>query len=262
MQRALTFAVATNNREILEKNLLASPCFKEPHSHQILAQEGYPSAVQAYNNAIDRSVNDLIVFSHQDILFPESWLTDLEKALAYLESADPNWGVLGCYGRTRDDGDRGYIYSLGLGVLGGPFETPAEIQTLDEIVLIVKKSSGLRFDDSLPDFHMYGTDICMAAAKRGMKSYAIPAFCVHNTTFNLVLPRAFYDCYKHVQRTWSESLPIQTTCIRITKAGLPMYERRLHEFYLRHIRHKRVGATRATDVHQLLESVRATQQEA
>ena len=260
MSRRITLVAAVNSREILEKNLLASPCLQSPHPHQILVQEGFSSASKAYNDAIGKSRNDLIVFAHQDIILPNLWLDDLEKALAHLEASDPNWGVLGCYGETLENGGRGYIYSSGRGILGKPFELPAPINTLDEIVLILRKSSGLRFDDTLPSFHMYGADICMAAAKRGLRNYAISAFCIHNTVFNLVLPKEFYDCYKHVQRSRKEFLPIQTTCVRITRFGMPMYKRMLQEFYLRHIRHKRIEAGRESDARQLLEMVSTAQQ--
>ena len=257
--RPVTFVVTVNNREVFESNFLASPIFGSPHPHQISVQEGFGSAAEAYNEALARSENDLIVFAHQDVIFPMPWLSQLQVALENLEEADPAWGVLGCYGRTRENEGRGNVYTSGLGILGEPFSHPIPVQTLDEIVLILRKSSGLRFDNTLPNFHMYGADICMAAAKHGMKSYAIPAFCIHNTVFNLVLPKEFYDCYKHVQLTWKEFLPIQTTCVRITRSGLPMHRRRLRELYLKYVLHKRVGATRAMDVQQLLDTVTRTQ---
>jgi hypothetical protein len=252
----LTFAVAANNREMLEANFLASPCFQTGHPHQILVQEGYPSASKAYNDAIEKSRNDLIIFAHQDVIFPDEWLAQLEKALRYLEINDPDWGVLGCYGRTLDQGAHGYVYSPGPGFIGAPFENPAKVQTLDEIVLILRKSSGLRFDDTLPNFHLYGTDICMRASKLGRRSYAIPALCVHNSLHYLVLPDEFYACYKHVRRVWKASLPIQTPCIRITASNKFLYERRLREFYLRHIRHRTVIADRAKDGRNLLDALR------
>ncbi|MBZ5539504.1 MAG: glycosyltransferase family protein [Acidobacteriia bacterium] len=254
----ITFAIAVNNRAVLERNFLASPCLRGTHPHQILIQEGFSSAAKAYNDAIDRSHNDLIVFCHQDIIFPEYWLLQLGRALDYLESEDPPWGVLGCYGETSDYKGRGHIYSSGRGVLGMPFDRPVPIQTLDEIVLILRKSSGLRFDERLPHFHLYGADICMAAMKKGMKNYAISAFCIHNTHQYLVLPKEFYECYRSLKRSWKKNLPIQTTCIKVTKFDLPMYKRRLQEVYLRYIRRKEVGATREDNVQRLLEEFRTS----
>ena len=164
----LTFASAVNNENIFQNNFMASPCLRGGHPHQILAQRNFSSAAKAYNDAIDRSVNDLLIFAHQDMLFPASWVSDLERSMTILESVDPRWGVLGCYGETLDDNGRGYLYSPGRGILGNAFVHPVPVQTLDEIVLIVRKSSNLRFDDDLPHFHFYGADVVMAAAEKGM----------------------------------------------------------------------------------------------
>jgi hypothetical protein len=253
----ITFAVPVAVRgEILATNFLSSPCLQSPHNYQILIQENFPSAANAFNDAMDRSVNDLIVFVHQDVLLPESWPLRLMRALECLGSADPNWGVLGCWGASREDGCRGYIYSSGE-VLGAPFERPAPIQTLDEIILIVRKSTGLRFDEKLPYFHLHGTDICLAAGKRGMKNYVIPAFCVHNNSYDLILPKEFYQCYELLKKKWESELPIQTACIQITKSDGPMYARRLREAYLRYIRRKESAGVRARDVGMLLKDVDA-----
>jgi hypothetical protein len=248
----ITLVSAVNNEEILGNNLMASPCFLATNDHQILIQRGFSSAARAYNKAIACSVNDLIVFAHQDVVFPRSWLSDLDRALHSLEGIDPKWGVLGCYGVTVNGKGRGYIYSNGLGILGNPFDGPAPVQTLDEIVLIIRNSSGLQFDQNLPHFHFYGADICMAAAERGMKSYAISAHCIHNSQQNLVLPKEFYQGYKHIRHRWRKFLPIQTTCVRITRFNFCMYERLLRESYLRYIRRKEIGATRVDDGRELL----------
>jgi hypothetical protein len=255
--RDITFAVAVNSREVFENNFLASPCFRTPHHPQILVQRNFDSAARAYNDAVDKSINDLMVFCHQDIVLPQSWLLQLQRALDSLEVLDPAWGVLGCFGATQDGNFWGHAYSSGLGVLGEPFQAPARVQTLDEIVLILRKSSGLRFDESLPHFHLYGADICLRAAKRRMKSYAVSAFCIHNTRQNLIVPKEFYECCKHIKRVWKDCLPIQTTCVRITKFNFPVYERRLREAYLRHIRRKEVGGTRVKNVQRLLEELAA-----
>jgi hypothetical protein len=248
----ITFVIAVNNKHVFESNFLASPSLSGPHSHQILVQEGFSSASKAYNDAIDRSTNDLIVFAHQDMIFPESWLLDLRRALDSLQRMDPQWGVLGCYGETLKDGGRGYIYSGGLGVMGKPMDRPVPVQTLDEIVLILRKSSGLRFDESLPHFHFYGADICMAAAARGLKSYAISAFCIHNTQQNFILPKEFYESYRHVKHRWKNSLPIRTTCVTMTRFDIYMYRKRIQEAYLRFVLRKEIGAFRVKDGRTLL----------
>jgi hypothetical protein len=255
---AITFAVAVNDSHLLERTLLTSPCLQEPHPHQILVQCNFRSAAQAYNDAIDRSRNDLIVFCHQDVYLPATWIPQLQQALGYLAAQDPNWGVVGPYGKTADGGGWGYVYSTGRGIIGEPPEPPVPVQTLDEIVLVLRKSSGLRFDDALPHFHLYGADICLRAKQRGMQSYAVSAFCVHNTQMNLVLPREFYESYKRLKQVWKKHLPVQTTCIRISRSGLPMYARRLQEFRLRHFKRQTVAAHRLLDIRPLVQALEAT----
>jgi hypothetical protein len=248
----ITFVAAVNNQAVFESNFLSSTCFRDAHSHQILVQERFASAAYAYNDAIRRSVNDLIVFAHQDVSFPAAWTSQLQDSRRQLETSDPNWGVLGCYGETSNDNGRGCVYSPGRGILGKWFTRPEPVQTLDEIVLIIRRSSGLIFDERLPHFHLYGAGICMSAAARGMKSYAIPAFCIHNTEQTLILPKEFYECCARFKRLWFDNLPIQTTCMRFTKAGIPLYQRRLQEVYLRYVARTEFGARRLNDVQDLL----------
>jgi len=258
-RKAITFVVCVNKRDILDGNFLASPCLLGPHPHQIILQEGFSSATAAYNDAIDKSVNDLIVFCHQDMFFPAPWISQLASILDSLQSRDPSWGVLGCCGITSDGRLRGYVYSLGVGIIGGPAE-PAEIQTLDEIVLILRKSSGLRFDGKLPHFHLYGTDICLRAATRGMKSYAISALCVHNTFQDFDLPKEFFECCQYVKREWKQFLPIRTTCIRITASNIPICVRRFKQLYFKHIRRRDKKVFRVSDAARLFEEVTRTLQ--
>lgn len=247
----LTFVVATNNREVLEGNFLASPCLARPHRYTILIQQHFASAARAYNDAIDKSPNDLIIFCHQDIYLPPQWVSDVQRALDFLKEHDPAWGVLGCAGITGAGRMWGRVYSSGLGTIGQMPESPAPVQTLDEIVLILRKSSGLRFDEALPHFHLYGADICLRAAQSGKASYAIPAFCIHNTQQILALPKEFYECCAHVRKTWKRALPIQTTCIRLTRFSFPVMKRRFYDFYLRQTRPE-AGVKRANDIHRVL----------
>jgi Glycosyltransferase like family len=251
----ITFIIAVNNREIFENNFCASPCFQGSTNYEFLVQEGFASAALAYNDAITRSSNDLMVFCHQDIILPKDWVLQLQAALTQLQRTDPGWGVLGSYGKTQDGRGWGHVYSSGRDVIGTSFEQPVEIQTLDEIVLILRKSSGLCFDEELPHFHLYGADICLRAAAAGRRSYAISAFCIHNTVQPLVLPKEFYECCKYVRGVWKAKLPIQTTCIRLTTSNLSVYSRRLREFYLRHIRRKEIGGIRSQNPHVLLRFV-------
>jgi hypothetical protein len=195
-----------------------SGIFKSANYFNIIIKKNYSSAAKAFNEAIDEATTDLLVFAHQDMMFPNEWLEDLRTAISYLSDHDPNWGVLGCFGVTEEKEYIGHVYSFGLGhVVGKSFSKPEEIQTLDEIVLIFRKSSGLKYDPELPYFHYYGTDICMQAQSRGLKNYSISAFCFHLSNPVIAYPKEYYDCYYHVKKRWANKLPIRTTCIDVTR---------------------------------------------
>lgn len=212
----VTFVIAKNNSGVFKRNFGASPCLTDIRADRIVVQEGFRSSAAAYNDGIDRAKTDLIVFAHQDVYFPQHWLTALARGLGALEKTDPAWGVVGGWGVNNQGLQAGFLYSTGLGILGAPFSEPVAIDSLDEYLLILRKSSGLRFDETMPYFHFYGTDICLSAREKGRKSYAINAFCVHNTNYGYVAP-GFYEAYKDLKKKWKQYLPIQTSCIRVTR---------------------------------------------
>jgi hypothetical protein len=254
--RPVTFIVATTqNDEVFAENFLRSPLFSNGHPHQIIALPGYSSAAAAYNAGIEKTANDLMVFIHQDVYLPQSWLADVEKALLQLEATDPRWGVLGCYGVEQDGTRRGHVFSSPQGVIGKPLSAPAAVRTLDEIVLIFRKSSGLRFDERLTHFHLYGTDVCLQAARLGRVNYVIPAFCLHNTNNYLILPKEFYSCYRYIKRKWLSVLPIHTPCISIEKWDVNLFATRLNEYRLKLTRKAHLHRYRLPDVQSMWEQI-------
>ena len=257
MKQPITFIVATTQNDgVFANNFLRSPLFTPGHPHEIISLPGYRSAAAAYNAGIDKATNDLLVFIHQDVYLPQLWLDDLKSALAQLEQINTNWGVLGCYGVERDGKHRGHVYSSPQGIIGEALSAPVPVRTLDEIVLIFRKSSGLRFDEKLPHFHFYGADVCLEAASRGKSNYVLPAFCIHNTDHFLPLPKEFYVCYRYIKQKWSDSLPIHAPCISIERWNLNLFAAKAYEYRLMLTGKTKLGGYRASDIQQLWESIR------
>jgi hypothetical protein len=216
-----TLISATNNEAVLKSCLLNSPDVRE--ATEVILQKGYSSAGVAYNRAIDKAQSDLLVFAHQDVYLPQGWLASLRRALEQLSKVDPNWGIVGVYGVNKSWADgTGFLYCAAYGKLGHFFDGPRQVRSLEEALLIMRKSSNLRFDEQLPGFHLYGTDICLEAGRRGMKSYAILAFCIHNANGFRMLPLQFWRCYLFMRKKWRSELPIATPCTEITLRCWPM----------------------------------------
>jgi hypothetical protein len=230
--------VACNSEEVLKSSLLASPDLAR--DVEISVQRGARSAAEAYNRGIDNTRGDIMLFVHQDVYLPAGWMRKLEQGLEWVRQNDANWGVVGLSGMQRDGKGQGHIYSTGLGrVLGMEFEGGRRVETLDEVMLILRRAAGLRFDERLQGFHLYGTDICLQAAERGMKSYAISALCVHNSNGIGMLPWAYWRSYLFMHRKWRRQLPVNTPYMPLTRWGAPVWRylvRRPVELALRRAR--------------------------
>lgn len=170
------------------------------------------SAPQALNIGIERAVHEIIVCCHQDVRFPAGWVDALYRQM--VEVHDNNFGVLGTFGV-----DMGGQYA---GNVKDPHNNPklgnlpCLAQSLDEHCLIIRKSSGLRFDEDLGGFHMYGADICIEAMFRGMKNYVIDAQLEHLSGGGID------DDFKVIVGKFTEKWekrglcgPVVTTCCRL-----------------------------------------------
>ena len=96
-------------------------------------------------------------------------------------------------------------------------ELPARVATFDELLLIVKRDSGLRFDPDL-GFHLYGADICLQASEQGLAVVALAAHCRHNWR-SVGLPEAFFASAQVFARKWRHRLPVATPCAIIDSGG-------------------------------------------
>lgn len=229
---AWTLAVSVHHdRAVMEKNIGASPGLRD--ADEVLIQSGFATVSAAYNDAIERSRNDLIVFAHPDVYLPTSWHPSLRESVAALDRLDPSWAVFGLFGRNGAGNNVGFTYSTGMGCfVGVPFETPERARTVDEFVFAVRKSSGLRFDEALPgaQSQLCATDLCLEAERRGLGVFVIPAFAVHNSNGWSYLPLNFWKPYLFIRRKWRRALPVNVPYARITPFCLPMIRNTLRSW--------------------------------
>lgn len=122
------------------------------------------SASIGLNEGIKNSPNDIVVCCHQDVMFPKDWALVVFNAFAKTSQREP--GVLGAFGRDLHLNTAGNIWNPRPKRRQGGTSLPTEAMSLDEHCLIFRKSSGLRFDESLPGWHAYGADICLAAREK------------------------------------------------------------------------------------------------
>jgi hypothetical protein len=232
--------VAANNEAVLASCLSRSPCIVQAGDYQVM--RGFASAGAAYNAGLRQSAGEILVFAHQDVYLPPGWETRLSQAVARLSDSDPHWAVLGVFGIAQGSGPCGHLYCAGQQrVLGAPLADAIRSDSLDEVLLVLRRSSGLSFDERLPGFHLYGTDICLEARRRGLGAYIVSAFCVHNTAGMAFLPRGFWRAYFVLRRKWWDRLPIRTPCTAITRWAWPVWTSISRNFYAHYLKREPLG---------------------
>ncbi len=169
------------------------------------------SIPEAYNFMTRGSTAKYLVYLHQDVVVPPDWVEELNRNISIIEKRDLNWGVLGIMGVKSNGFFAGNIIDPHT---HGRYGTlPSEVQTLDEVCLIVRKKSSLAFDENLGGYHLYGADICLQANRKNMKCYAIDAPIRHLS--GGLLDKSFWEMADKLKEKWSKNhspITVETTC--------------------------------------------------
>ncbi|MGP0063722.1 MAG: glycosyltransferase [Isosphaeraceae bacterium] len=224
---SLSFVVCASDHALLKANLLSSPCLNPPSPQQIIAIRNAPSAAARLNAGLARAKHDLVVCLHQDVYLPAGWDRLVWNQYRMGERERGPIGVAGVYGvgtiracpgsTTALAAERiGWVVDRGRILSDGP-GLPAPVATLNELTLIVRRDTPLRFDPEL-GFHLYGADICLQARERGLAVVALGAPCHHNSR-SIGLPEAFFASARVFARKWAHRLPIATPCVVFDREG-------------------------------------------
>lgn len=229
--KQITVVAAVNNHLVLTSNLLHSSLLNQVNV-QFIQAEGFSNASQAYNYGIDQSIGDYLIFAHQDVYIPSSWQGCLEKALLQLK--DQPWAVLGIIGKTKKNEVVGRTWSTGLNSqVGHKIDKPVPVESIDELLIVVNKKSDIRFDENLPGFHLYGTDIVQTAIKMGYGAYVIDAPVIHNSLPYLKYDKGFVESYRFMRKKWKSILPITTLVTTINRSGWPLWKKLIKQYFKR-----------------------------
>jgi len=142
-------------------------------------QRGW-NAAQGLDHGLGELDTEWVVCVHQDVLFPDDFWRRLPAALGALDAGVAVAGLVGCEASGRF---RGHIFDPN-GHCYWP-ALPSPVLTLDEVLLAVRRSAGLRFCEEAPGFHCYGADLCLEAHRRGLGVVAIDAPLLHLSTGRL-----------------------------------------------------------------------------
>jgi SAM-dependent methyltransferase len=229
----LTFVACVNDDAQLEANLLSSPCLRAPSPHQVLLFRDRATAADGLNAGIAQAVNDLVVLVHQDVYLPEGWPARLVGQWQRAAGQGRPVGVAGVFGLTdelAERGRRGRVVDREH-LLASDAPLPADVDVIDELVMVVPRETTLRLDPSLA-WHLYGLDLCLSARAHGERVVVLDALCFHNSQTE-VTPPEYQLSEDVIARKWPERLPIRALCSVI---GSDSTDRQLAELEAEQIR--------------------------
>lgn len=175
-------------------------------------QSQFSSAAESLNFGSNKANCDYLMFIHQDVTFSSDWLTNVLEQISCVEKINKQWGVIGLMGMGKGGRYSGHITDLHGHLYQPPL--PHEVESLDEVCLIIRKKSGLCFDESLGGFHLYGADLCLQAMTKGLSNYAIDA-CVQHMGQG-IMGQDFWITAERLYAKWKvKDCPIsviETTC--------------------------------------------------
>jgi hypothetical protein len=176
------------------------------------------------NFGLEKAESEWVVCVHQDVYLPKDWDKCLARQLREAERRFGQIGVAGVYGVGEVESSRlplvatrvWWVVDRQRVLREGP-KPPARVATLDELLLVVRRDTTMRFDPEL-GFHLYGADICMQAHERRLAVVALEALCHHNSA-SVGLPDAFFPSAEVFARKWRQRLPVATPCVIIDRQG-------------------------------------------
>jgi hypothetical protein len=205
----VTFVACVNDDAQLAANLGRSPCLQDGSPHELLVMRGCASAAEGLNAGIEQAKHEFVVLVHQDVYLPLGWPARLVTQWRLAEGRGGPIGVAGVFGVL----DRRVPFdAIGRVVhrdrLLSHRDLPADVNGLDELLMVVRRGTHLRVDGDL-GWHLYGTDLSLQAEERGLRVVVIDAPCHHNSLTGRV-PWKYRESERVLARKWERLLPIHT----------------------------------------------------
>jgi hypothetical protein len=230
LKSGIAIVVAVNNDVILAANLLRSPMVARGEV-PVYCYRGCASVGEAYGRGLSETTAEIVVFAHQDVYIPDSWLASFRQAEAHLAERDPDWAILGPFGVSKEGTYIGHVWSTGIGrMLGQAFVEPLPTVAIDELLIVLRRASGLRFDPALPGFHLYGTDIVRQAMAAGKGAWVVHMPVIHNSRPVRRLGPDYARALAYMRRKWAAILPLPTLIVPVTRTPWPLWKLRLRRW--------------------------------
>jgi hypothetical protein len=167
---SISYIACTHNINILEKCLVQSLILQD--EDELIVIEGANSIAKGYNSGIDRAKNKIKCFIHHDLIVTNPILLRMNLLAYCIEDI----GMVGIVGSQTDatpwwEGQCvGSVVDSRNGIL---YFSDGKQFCLHLDGLMLATWHDVRFDESIPGFHLYDQDICNQMAVKGLSNFCI-----------------------------------------------------------------------------------------
>jgi hypothetical protein len=167
---SISYIACTHNTHILEKCLMQSLILQ--NDDELIVIEGAKSIAAGYNLGIDKAKNTIKCFIHHDLIVTNPILLRMNLLAYCIEDV----GMVGIVGSQTDatpwwEGQCvGSVVDSRNGIL---YFSDGKQFCLHLDGLMLATWHDVRFDESIPGFHLYDQDICKQMAVKGLSNFCI-----------------------------------------------------------------------------------------
>ena len=167
---SISYIACTHNTNILEKCLVQSLILQ--NEDELIVIEGANSIAKGYNSGIDKAKNKIKCFIHHDLIVTNPILLRMNLLAYCIEDI----GIVGIVGSQTDatpwwEGQCvGSVVDSRNGIL---YFSDGKQFCLHLDGLMLATWHDVRFDESIPGFHLYDQDICNQMAVKGLSNFCI-----------------------------------------------------------------------------------------
>ncbi len=217
MRTRAAIACPINREDVFAKCLAASPDVAAG-TLAVATYTGWRNFGAMANLALDECKADWLVIAHQDAYLPAGFANRLTAAIDWIDHNAPAAGVIAAIGRDLDGNLAGQTWSSGLAAVFGRANTsPVLARAIDEVLIVIRVSAGLRFDEALPGFHLYATDLLHTAKAAGWSTWIADLSVVHHSYRVVKLDRQYRAAWRYLRTKWHASLPLDNLVCPVTE---------------------------------------------
>jgi glycosyltransferase involved in cell wall biosynthesis len=167
---SISYITCTHNKKIFEQCLLQSLILKD--DDELIVVESPMSIAEGYNTGIDKAKNKIKCFIHHDLIVTNPILLRM-NLMAYCITNIGMVGVIGSQTEAQPWWEGQCVGSVVDSRFGIIYFSDGKQDCLYLDGLILATYQNVRFDESIPGFHLYDQDICKQMEKQGKKNFCI-----------------------------------------------------------------------------------------